>query len=189
MTEHTRIVELVDRLGRITHSLQFAEGLNPAQWIALRYISRANRHSCTPSALADFMNCTKGTVSQTLKTLQDKGFVERRRRSGDRRGVRIVLTIQGYEVLKRDPLSTISEAVSPCTETERASFVRDLEHLLDIVQTRHSLAEFGPCPDCRHLMPDADDPADSSRNRCAVTGEMIGPAELSSICTHFMRER
>ena len=189
MPEHRRIVELVDRLGRITHSLQFAEGLNPAQWIALRYISRANRHSCTPGALAGYMNCTRGTVSQTLKTLQDKGLVERRQRSGDRRGVRITLTIDGREVVKRDPLGTISEAVSPCTEAERASFVRDLEHLLDIVQLRHSLAEFGPCPDCTHLMPDADDPVDPSRNRCAVTGETIGPAELGSICAHFMRER
>ena len=189
MSEHSRIVELVDRLGRITHSLQFAEGLNPAQWIALRYISRANRHSCTPGALAGYMNCTRGTVSQTLKTLQEKGLVERRQRSGDRRRVRVTLTMHGYEVLERDPLGTISEAVSPCTETERASFVRDLEHLLDIVQTRHSLAEFGPCPDCRHLLPDADDPADPSRNRCAVTGEAIAPAALGGICADFMRER
>lgn len=58
-----RIVELVNRLGRAVHCMQFARGLNPAQWEALRFVVRANRYSRTPSALAGFLGTTKGTAS------------------------------------------------------------------------------------------------------------------------------
>ena len=67
MPERAMFVEIVDRLSRIAHSIQFAESLNPAQWAALRYVARADRNSCSPSALADLMGSTKGTVPQTRK--------------------------------------------------------------------------------------------------------------------------
>lgn len=185
MPEAARIVELVDRLGRIAHSLQFAGGLNPAQWSALRYLSRANRHSVSPGALAAFMNCTNGTVSQTLTTLERRGLIEKRRRTGDRRGVELALTPFGREMLEQDPLVSVAEAVLPCSEDERAAFVGHLERLVDAVQVRHGLAEFGPCPDCKYL---ADDDSDF-RHRCEVTGEMIDAAELGGICAHFERVR
>jgi DNA-binding MarR family transcriptional regulator len=56
---------LVDRLARAVHCLQYAEGLNPAQWVALRYLGCANRYSRTPTGLAEFLATTKGTASQT----------------------------------------------------------------------------------------------------------------------------
>lgn len=178
-----RIVDLFDRLGRISYSLQFAEGLNPAQWIALRYLARAKPDSSSPGALAAFMNSTKGTVSQTLKSLEDKGLVERRRRTGDRRGVHVAVTPHGLELLERDPLATIPDAVSPCSDMERESFVSDLKHLLDALLSHHGFAEFGSCPECRYLV--VDDP--SCGNRCGVTGKPVVAAELNGICTHFMR--
>ncbi len=185
MPEAARIVELVDRLGRIAHSLQFSGGLNPAQWSALRYLSRANRHSVSPGALAAFMNCTRGTVSQTLTTLEQRGLIEKRRRTEDRRAVELALTPFGREILEQDPLVSVSEAVLPCSEDERASFVSHLERLVDAVQARHGLAEFGPCPDCRYLA----DEGSGFGHRCGVTGEMIGAADLGGICAHFERAR
>ncbi len=43
MDKSVRAVELLDRMSRIAHGLQFALGLNPAQWEALRFLARANR--------------------------------------------------------------------------------------------------------------------------------------------------
>lgn len=180
-----RIVDLFDRLGRISYSLQFAEGLNPAQWIALRYLARAKPDSSSPGALAAFMNSTRGTVSQTLKSLEEKGLVERSRRPGDRRGVHVAVTPLGLELLERDPLATIPDAVSPRSETERESFVSDLKRLLDALLSHHGFAEFGSCPECRFLV--ADDP--SGANLCGVTGKPVLEEELNGICTRFMRDR
>ena len=50
-----RVAELIDRLSRLTRELQYVDGLNPAQWEALRFLSRANKYSRTPGAVAQFL--------------------------------------------------------------------------------------------------------------------------------------
>ncbi len=45
------IAELVAQVGRLAYGDEFAAGLTPAQWTALRYFSSANRFSRTVSAL------------------------------------------------------------------------------------------------------------------------------------------
>ncbi len=60
-----RIAELLDRVSRLARELQFVDGLNPAQWEALRFIARANRYSRSPGAFAEFIGTTKGTFRIT----------------------------------------------------------------------------------------------------------------------------
>lgn len=187
MPERARIVELVDRLSRIAHSLQFAEGLNPAQWEALRYVARANRNSCSPGALADFMGSTKGTVSQTLKALETKGLIERHRKPGDRRAVQINVTQEGRDLLSKDPLGRIHDALSPFDEAEQLKIVSGMQGLLDIVQRHQQIPEFGPCLDCRHYKPEACDDSNSMGCRCGVSGELFGSLEIDRICADFSR--
>ena len=86
------ISELLDRVGRVTRGLQFVDGLSPAQWEALRFLARANRYSRGPSALAEFLGTTKGTISQTLIALENKGYLRRRRGARDKRSVDLELT-------------------------------------------------------------------------------------------------
>src|SRR5215468_8942769 len=115
------LAELLDRLGRATHALQFAHGLNPAQWEALRFLGRANRYSRSPSSLAEYLGTSKGTASQTLRALESKGYVRRSRSFRDRRGVSLELTPEGSVLLERDPMRDIEDAVAalsgPCADT------------------------------------------------------------------------
>ena len=189
MPERGRIVELVDRLRRITHSLQFAEGLNPAQWEALRYIARANRNSCSPGALAEFMASTRGTVSQTLKALETKGLVERRRGAEDRRAVRLTITAEGHAMLKRDPLGAIADALSSCSRAQRASLEDGMERLVDTVQLQQGMPGFGPCPECVHFRPEQCSDTSTIGCRCAISGEVFGAPELDRLCADFARSR
>src|SRR5690606_124477 len=53
-----RVILLLDRLSRLSRELQFVDGLNPAQWEALRFVARANRYSRTPTALAEYLGST-----------------------------------------------------------------------------------------------------------------------------------
>ncbi len=110
MDKSDRAVELLDRMGRIVHGLQFALGLNPAQWEALRFLARANRYSRSPTALAEFLGTTKGTASQTLIALESKGVVKRTRRASDRRSVELEVTPLGLELIEKDPLAPVIEA-------------------------------------------------------------------------------
>ena len=110
MSECLRIAELVDRLGRVAQGLQYASGLNPAQWVALRFIARANRFSRSPGAIACYLGATRGTVSQTLIALESKGYIARSRCPNDRRAVTIELTDAGRALIAEDPLCHVLSA-------------------------------------------------------------------------------
>lgn len=185
MPERAKIVEIVDRLSRIAHSLQFAEGLNPAQWEALRFVARANRTSCSPGALADFMGSTKGTVSQTLKALEAKGLIERCRKAGDRRAVQITLTDCGKTLLERDPLGEIHDALATCSQTDQIRVVDGIERLLGMIQEHRKIPEFGQCLDCCHYRPETCSETNSVGCRCGVSGELFSSLELDKICADF----
>ena len=89
------LLELVERLGNLMRSelrkSGSEESLQPVHLQALIYLSKANRYSNTPQALADYLGLTKGTVSQTLLLLDRRGLIERFEDDIDRRVVRWVV--------------------------------------------------------------------------------------------------
>ena len=105
-----RVARLLDQLTRLARGLQFSDGLNPAQWDCLRFISRANAHSRTPGGIATFLGTTKGTASQTIIALEGKGFVRREKDTCDRRICRLVITNAGVAKLENDPLRSVRQA-------------------------------------------------------------------------------
>lgn len=176
-----QVAALVGRLSRAVHCMQFAQGLNPAQWDALRFLSRANRYSRGPSALADYLGTTKGTASQTIKALEAKGLIRRSRRDGDRRGVQLELTEDGVQVLDGDPLRRIeSIAVASCGDTGETAEV--LRRLLDGLTRATGAAVFGTCADCCHL---CGAKTGEEGYRCGLTEESLGESELLEICYEF----
>ena len=94
------LAELLVHVGR---SARGEEGgparLTAAQWTALRFFARANRASRTPSAFASFQATTRGTASQTIKTLEARGLLARRRCEHDGRSVRFEVTEAGQDML------------------------------------------------------------------------------------------
>ena len=69
--KHTEeIAELLVHIGRSARGEDSDSDLTAAQWTALRFFARANRVSRTPSAFASFQATTRGTASQTLKSLE-----------------------------------------------------------------------------------------------------------------------
>ena len=87
MTDRLSTVELIERLARIVSGAGHSNAMKPAQWDALRYVSRANRFSRTPGALTAYLGVTKGTVSQTLMSLERAGLVSKTIDAADRRSV------------------------------------------------------------------------------------------------------
>ena len=102
--------ELVFHLGRIASGEGLAERLTAAQWAALRYFAQANRFSQTPSAFAAFHATTRGTASQTIKSLETQGYLTRIRSEGDRRSIRLVLTEKARGILANDPFESLVRA-------------------------------------------------------------------------------
>lgn len=184
MTEVRDIAVLLNRLSRIAHALQFSHGLNPAQWEALRYIGRANRYSASPTALADYVGSTKGTVSQTLIALESKGLVRRVREDVDRRKVALELTDQGAELLEQDPLCQISRAAGVVPDDSRGELVAALRSMLDDLCIRQGARHFGVCGDCCHLKKDVDG---ACGGVCGKTADVLSVSDLDRLCANFER--
>lgn len=178
-----RIAELLDRVSRLARELQFVDGLNPAQWEALRFVSRANRYSRSPGAFAEFIGTTKGTASQTLIALEQKGLLERARSAADRRQVELRLTAEGEAMLARDPIANIEQVAELLTPDVGMAMVRGLTRLLHDLQARHGLKTFGVCGDCNlNCVTTEAVPT----KQCGHTGESLDARDMRQICVDFV---
>jgi DNA-binding MarR family transcriptional regulator len=185
MTTPESLANSVNRLCRVTHSLQFAHGLNPAQWDALRYIARANKYSTTPGNLAEYLGTTKGTVSQTLIALETKGLVKRIRCEADRRKVRLGLTAEGRAMLLNDPIRRIAMASARLPESAQQTVQAVLTAMVEQLCARRDGPQFGVCGDCSHLDRSCGPGSCAGACRCGLMGEALRADEMEQICVNF----
>src|SRR4030088_1584610 len=147
------LLELVERLGNLMRTeLRKAgadETLQPVHRQALVYLSRANRYSNTPQALADYLGLTKGTVSQTLLLLDRRGLIERFEDDVDRRVVRLRLSTSGerllYETQPALPWQNATRNISPNRVRNAVSALREA---LMTLQEDNEGTTFGTCQSC-----------------------------------------
>ncbi len=183
--------EVIDLLLQLSRGLlaESAEGaLTTAQWIALRYFSRANKFSRTLSGLAAYQATTAGTTSQTIKSLELAGLIERDRSAEDARSSVFTLTDAGRATMEHDPLTHLAGEI----ETLGAS---ELLHLREIarylianiggVQTRHP---FGTCENCIFLLTrrvKGPDGTVAKEYLCKLLDLPIGDRKLELLCKNF----
>ena len=148
---HQRTLALLDRMTRVMVTDSHHEGLKPAQWETLRYLNRANRFSRTPGALTFYLNVTKGTVSQTIKTLANRNLVSKKPAASDKRMVRLELTDAGRKMLDHDPLSRIEFAVAQLPEKTVRSLAAGMTALIEARNDIDQQHAFGICGYCRHF--------------------------------------
>jgi DNA-binding MarR family transcriptional regulator len=172
---------LIDRLERLARSGDQAAEINPVQWKAMRYLARANRFSRTPAALADYLASTRGTVSQTLISLEEKGIVARGPSRRDRRSVELSLTASGMRMLKRDPLLALAGDIEAATGPRLDEFVENLRASLRQAIGRNEGRAFGACQGCRHFRR-AMRPNSRFPHHCALLDEPLSEADSLHIC-------
>jgi len=174
------LAELLVHVGR---SARGEEGgparLTAAQWTALRFFARANRASRTPSAFASFQATTRGTASQTIKTLESRGLLARRRSESDGRSVRFEVTEPGREMLATDPLRHLMVAIDHLPETDRAALARILPELSAHLAGARGVDPVGTCGHCDHYEARGDG------GYCACVAMSLAPFEIGQLCTRF----
>lgn len=142
---------LLERIGRLLATDAHSSGLAPVQWEVLRYLDRANEFSRSSAALTAYLGSTKGTVSQTVKALEQRGLVTNQPSKQDRRRNRLSLTATGKKLLLDDPMMVWPRALSALPETEQQRFHQTLEKLVrDRLQSQGRQA-FGMCRDCKYF--------------------------------------
>ena len=180
--------ELLVQVGRLVQAEGYDGELSPAQWMALRFFARANLFSRNPSAFAEFQATTRGTATQTIKSLEAGGYLVRQPSKADKRSVSLRLTSKGKKTLARDPFEGLVRAVDSLDAKERTAMRRALRQVVSTLTTNGAHREIGVCQDCTHLgrelggnLPSAS----LSAAECLLLRVPIQREDLSLLCVHF----
>ena len=179
------IAESILHLGRMAVGEGLVEGLTPVQWTVLRYCARANRFSRTPSAFAAFHATTRGTASQTIRSLIEQGYLKRSRSTQDGRSIRLDLTEKARAIVARDPYEALVRAADALPPGVRGQFAKALQRILDHVASETGKPLFGICTACAHLEGDGRCRAGRPAYACGLLNEPLVEAELDELCINF----
>jgi DNA-binding MarR family transcriptional regulator len=144
----------------------------------LAYLARCNRHSNTVMAVAEYLGLTKGTVSQSIKLLSERGYVERLPDERDRRVQHLELTEKGrlYASELNDDLQKRLEGVEPAGNYTRLlkTILGDLTRQAQNRQSEES--SFGTCRTCRFFRRGGDG------GSCAKMEHPMAETDMDRLC-------
>ena len=179
--DNTLLYQLLERIGNLLRAEQRHVGnewgLQEVHLQVLFYLSRCNRYSNTPIAVTDYLNATKGTISQSLKVLEKKGYIVKEADANDRRVVHLILTTEAQKLLKQVvPPSLFVDAVKELSHKQVKSLETQLSLLLRNLQKANQSRSFGVCHTCRFFLREEDG------FRCGLTQESLSDDDSLRIC-------
>src|SRR5512138_738297 len=161
------------------------ESLQPVHLQALIYLSKANRYSNTPQALADYLGLTKGTVSQTLLLLDRRGLIERFEDDIDRRVVRLRLSSAGEQFLaESQPALAWQNATRNISPNRIRNATSALREALMTLQEDNEGAAFGVCHSCAW-----NQKLSQRIYRCGQMGDRLSGPETRKICRIYVPKK
>lgn len=165
--------ETMQRMRQRRSTPPLPPGITRGEINALMMLSmmEARDEIARPGMLAACSHATPGAVSQTLKSLEEKGLIVRRRGEGDSRSVTISLTDAGHEFEKEGRRlhdERFMHMLEFLGEDDAREFVRIVNRMLEFEEShpwkradeaareephgseRACAAESVPCPDFAH---------------------------------------
>lgn len=162
--------ETMQRMRQRRSTPPLPPGITRGEINALMMLSmmEARDEIARPGMLAACSHATPGAVSQTLKSLEEKGLIMRRRDEGDSRSVTISLTDAGHELEKEGRRlhdERFMHMLEFLGEDDAREFVRIVNRMLEFEEShpwkrvsdgmrcggeRACVAESVPCPDSAH---------------------------------------
>lgn len=140
------LYELMQRSRRERFTPPTPEGVTPSEARTMMTISGLGQEGedIRPGRVAELTHTTPSALSQTFKTLEEKGLIERHRATGDYRAVSVSLTEKGEQYaaegrrLRDEHMDAVMEYVG----------VEDMQHLVRIMRKVvefHERGHEGPC--------------------------------------------
>lgn len=177
-----RLQDIIERIAHLIRSETRISGadcdLQPIQLSTLYYLLRANRYSDTHQAVSEYFGLTKGTVSQTIKSLKAKGLLERTPDIADRRKMRLKVTATGKKLIKKTmPVRTVTNIWKDMDVNTQEELLGHLKNLLQGIQQKNGMKAFGVCGTCRFNSKKA-----SNRFFCELTQEPLRKTDIELLC-------
>jgi hypothetical protein len=120
------------------------------------------------------LGTTRGTISQSFKSLLQKGYVSELRSSQDKRTISFALTPKGEEAAGVG--SSLDLALIDLDETQKHALQVMLMEILSGFVRQNNGRAFGVCKTCIHFDGSGDG------GYCTLLSEQLSPEETSQIC-------
>jgi DNA-binding MarR family transcriptional regulator len=172
------LADLIVHLARMAQNTAQTD-LTAAQWTALRYFARANRFSRTPSAFSEFHATTRGTASQTVKSLVVMGLLAREAHEGDARSTLITVTQAGRDMLHHDPMGDLRQVLARLPDHDQNQLAQVLHRAIAALADQRATPVFGTCADCSHC-DTSGVPA-----YCHCTQTLLSLPDMGALCVDF----
>jgi MarR family transcriptional regulator, negative regulator of the multidrug operon emrRAB len=186
-------VELLIQAARAWYFEGDQHGLRDREWMALRFLGRANKFSRTPTALAGFIGATKTTASQIVKTLESKSYLVRKPSQEDKRSVVLCVTAQGEKCLSQhDPINHVLNAVAALGSEECIRLRGSLTRILNHLDATHQRLNASTCRDCMFLAeraPRSVKGRTTAEFMCRLYRAPVSLEETELLCTNFEHTR
>ncbi|WP_223786599.1 MarR family winged helix-turn-helix transcriptional regulator [Marinicella meishanensis] len=146
-------------------------GLQMVHLEVMQYLSVCNGYSNTAQALSEYLGQTKGSISQTLKVMEQLGLVTKSNCTRDKRIVRLALT-----KLARAQLTAVAEQLV-VVDHNHEQLTAGIRNLLKGWQQHHEQPGFGLCQSCRYHQP-----MDEKQFLCQLTKETLSTTGQLQLC-------
>ena len=175
------VQDLLERLNNLlrmeVRTLGLKYGLLPVQIEALTYLTRCNRYSDTPQAVTEYLGLTKGTVSQTLKILEQKGFMRKEPDTLDKRVTHLTPTPRGKKLIEQFlPARSLASALTTTSSVRVEKLEETLRSILRKMQQINDRKTFAACHTCRFHE------HHGKGYMCGLTQEPLNEREIQLIC-------
>jgi len=174
--------DMLIHLGRSASQALTQPVLTQAQWAALRFFAHANRFSRRPSAFASFHGTTRGTASQTVKSLVKLGYLQGSKAHSDGRSVEFELTQAGQALLQSDPAARLVDAIQALPDEVRGHLDYAIGLLNQQLHERRASDSFGTCQDCQFFNPEA---SKKGAGRCCYANSTVSFRETHDLCVQY----
>lgn len=179
-----QLAALLMHVGRAAYAAERSGGLSPAQWMCLRYFSRANRFSRTVSGFADFHATSRGTASLTVAGLVRRGLLRRHPSALDGRSQRIEVTESAQRLLA-DSVHPLVKALDHLPRAQRALLSTTVDRLILALANEYGSVTFGTCDRCACLLANPIVTDGTAQSRCILLDEPLEPDDRDATCMNF----
>jgi len=184
---------LVEKLGHAINRINVAmradswdsfgsSGLNPTQGQIVMLLGRRNS-ALRLNEIADELAVSAPTVSDSISSLVEKGFVKKCKAKDDGRAIAVSLTLPGKRLHEKlDSMGMAIELVlSRLPETEQVQLYKTLVRMVRELQSLGRIPISRMCVTCRYFRPNVHE--DTERpHHCALVDAAFGNRTLRADC-------
>lgn len=128
--------------------------LSPIQIQLLIFLRHHTENKATVSYLAKEFNLTKATISDTIKILEQKGYIVKAINAKDSRSYTIVLTVKGLEMvlLTEDFTNPLFDLIRSIPENEKFILWKNISSIVEQLHKLQVINVQSTCHNCGYFL-------------------------------------